>query len=144
MYKHILIPTDGSELANKAVLHGIDLAKRLSARVTALIVKEPPRSFVAEGVVVVPAAEVAEVAERHAKIVLAGVSERAATAGVKVEVMSTLSDQPWRSIIDTARTKEADLIDMASHGRRGLSAMLLGSETQKVLTHSAIPVLVYR
>ena len=144
MYKHIMIATDGSDLAAKAVTHGIAMAKALGSRVTVLTVKEPARSFVAEGVVVIPAKEVAEAAERHAETVLAAAADRASTVGVTAARMSVVSDQPWRAIIDAARAKEADLIVMASHGRRGLSAMLLGSETQKVLTHSAIPVLVYR
>ncbi len=144
MYTHILIATDGSDLAAKAVNHGIELAKTLKAKATVLTVTAPPRAFVAEGVVVVPAQEIKDATERHTKAVLAAAGERATRSGITAEATAVESDQPWRAIIDTARAKGADLIVMASHGRRGLSAMLLGSETQKVLTHSAIPVLVYR
>jgi nucleotide-binding universal stress UspA family protein len=144
MYSHILIATDGSDLAAKAVNHGIELAKALKAKATVLTVTAPARAFVAEGVVVVPTQEIKEASERHTKAVLAAAGERAKASGVTMEAVAVENDQPWRAIIDTARAKGADLIVMASHGRRGLSAVLLGSETQKVLTHSAIPILVYR
>ena len=144
MYKNILIPTDGSELSLKAVQQGIALAKLIKAKVTALTVRAPLREFVAEGVAFpVPdnykKAYVQEV-DRH----LDAARKEALAAGVTCDGLQVESDEPWKAIIATAKTQGADLIVMASHGRRGVSALVLGSETQKVLTHSDIPVLVFR
>jgi nucleotide-binding universal stress UspA family protein len=145
MYDRILIPTDGSELADKAVDQGLALAKTVGAKVTIVRATNVPAPMVYEGVVVaLPTEEIrAEIAARvaeHFKI-LAG---KAAALGVPLETVHVESDSPYVAIIDTAKEKGANLIVMASHGRRGLAAVLLGSETQKVLTHSTIPVLVCR
>ena len=145
MYDRILIPTDGGELADKAVDQGLALAKVLGAKVTILRVTVMPAPMVYEGVVVaLPTEELrAEIAARVADH-FAALKNKASALGVDVETVHLENDSPWQAIIDTAKDKAARLIVMASHGRRGLSAVLLGSETQKVLTHSTIPVLVCR
>jgi nucleotide-binding universal stress UspA family protein len=137
MYKHILLPTDGSELSKKAVKHGVALAKALKAKITAVTVSPPFRPFASESIVV---EDTSELAAQY----LAAVRKAAAAAGVVCDVMSIEADQPYQAIIAAAKKKRCDLIVMASHGRRGISAIVLGSETVKVLTHSTIPVLVCR
>ncbi len=148
MYKHILVPTDGSRLSAKAVKAAARLAKTLGAKLTGLYVIPPyvPPMY-GEAVVYVP--EVSpkrykELSEKEAKKALAAVEIEAQTAGVPCKVVSLTADQAWQGIIRTARAKKCDLIVMASHGRRGLTGLLLGSETTKVLTHSKTPVLVCR
>jgi nucleotide-binding universal stress UspA family protein len=145
MYRHLLIATDGSELADKAVHYGIALAKETGAKVTALTVSEPFHAIAVEPAMLedTPASYDARVSERAANV-LAAVAGRAKAAGVVCETVHGSDAHPYRSIIDTALSKGCDLIVMASHGRRGMSAVVLGSETVKVLTHSKIPVLVYR
>lgn len=144
MFKHILLPTDGGELSMKAIRQGLQLAKQLNAKVTTLIVRAPLREFVAEGITIpVPEEAQRDYARQIDKLLDAARTE-AATAGVACEAMQVVNDEPWRGIIDAAKSKGCDLICMSSHGRRGVSAFLLGSETQKVLTHSTVPVLVYR
>lgn len=144
MYKHILLPTDGGELSMKAVRQGLALAKQLNAKATALIVRRPLREFVAEGVTIpIPESAQQDYAAQMDKLLDAARAE-AKAAGVSSEAIQIVNDEPWRGIIETAKAKGCDLIVMASHGRRGVSAFLLGSETQKVLTHSSVPVLVYR
>lgn len=147
MYRRILVATDGSKLSGKAVRHALALAKALDARVTALYVVYPPSTAIyAEGVLYDPVSkkEHAAAAARESERVLAPVGRKAAAAGVACEVLHTVSDAPWKAILDAARTAKSDVIVMASHGRRGLSALLLGSETNKVLTHAKIPVIVVR
>lgn len=134
MHTHILIPTDGSELSAKTIEYGIALAKSVGARVTGLTVSRPlPR-----------ASGVASARERAAAGRLAQVTEAAAKARVACDVVHAQHRHPYKSIIGTANDKGCDLIVMASHGRRGISALVLGSETVKVLTHSSVPVLVFR
>ena len=128
MYRNILIATDGSELSEKAVNHGIALAKRIGAKVTVLTVVQPLHTFTAE----------------YAEKTLGAAARLAEAAGVECEGVHVKHDFPYRAIIDTAASKGCDLIVMASHGRHGISALVLGSETVKVLTHSKIPVLVHR
>jgi len=148
MYKHILVPTDGSKLSAKAIRTAARLARLSGAKLTGLCVTPPyvPPVYT-EGMmtygVTSPRAH-KELKEKEAKKALAVVDIEAQTSGVDVSRISLTADQPWRAIISTARSKKCDLIVMASHGRRGLSALLLGSETAKVLTHSKIPVLVCR
>jgi nucleotide-binding universal stress UspA family protein len=133
MHTHILIPTDGSELSGKTVEYGVALARSVGAHVTGLTVSRPlPRGTGGP-------ARLAAAAGR-----LAQITEAAAKAGIECDVVHTQHRQPYKSIIDTANNKGCDLIVMASHGRRGLSALVLGSETVKVLTHSSVPVLVFR
>jgi nucleotide-binding universal stress UspA family protein len=143
MYRHILIPTDGSELARSAVQHGLSLAKAVGAKVTALTVEA---SF---DVYTVPASRVyemsgafAEHAKAHAEKILNGVAEEARQAGVICETVQIEEDHPYEAIIETAKQRGCDLIVMASHGRSGIAAIVLGSVTTKVLTHTKIPVLV--
>jgi nucleotide-binding universal stress UspA family protein len=145
MFKHILIPTDGSELSRKAVLYGVQLAKQLGAKVTALTLTEPYRVASMDAVLVsVGEDEYEEESRRVSDQALEQVKMAADAAGVPCEAVRQVHDQPYRAIIDVAHARDCDLIVMASHGRRGVSALLLGSETVKVLTHSTIPVLVYR
>jgi nucleotide-binding universal stress UspA family protein len=145
MFKHILIPTDGSDLSRKAVLYGVQLAKSSGARVTALTVTDPYRVATMDAVLIpVDEGEYEEQSRRLADRALEQVKMAADAAGVACETIRELHDQPYRAIIDSAHALNCDVIVMASHGRRGLSALLLGSETVKVLTHSTIPVLVYR
>jgi nucleotide-binding universal stress UspA family protein len=145
MFKHILIPTDGSELSRKAVLYGVQLTKSCGAKVTGLTIAEPYR-VVATDTLLVPDAEEEydEASRRLSERALEQVKMAADAAGVACETIREVHDQPYRAIIDAAQAQSCDLIVMASHGRRGISALLLGSETVKVLTHSTIPVLVYR
>jgi nucleotide-binding universal stress UspA family protein len=145
MFKHILIPTDGSDLSRKAILYGVQLAKESDAKVTGLTVAEPYRAPAMDAVLI-PVDE--EDYEEQSRILSEKAMEQVKTAaeaaGVPCETIREVHDQPYRAIIDAAQALGCDLIVMASHGRRGISALLLGSETVKVLTHSSIPVLVYR
>jgi nucleotide-binding universal stress UspA family protein len=145
MYASILIPTDGSELAGKAVQHGIALAKRIGAKVTVLTVLPPFHTFTTDTQMLedTPAQYEARM-QKHAEKTLGTVVQAADAVGVACEAVQVEDEHPYRAIIATASTKGCDLIVMASHGRRGISALVLGSETVKVLTHSNIPVLVHR
>ena len=145
MYKHILIPTDGSELSQKAIDYGMALAKSVNAKVTVLTVSTPFHAFAVEPGLIIDTPEqyqkrIAALATKYLNVA----KEAALAAGVSCETMHVEHDQPYLAIIETAARKSCDLIVMASHGRRGISAIILGSETVKVLTHSTIPVLVFR
>jgi nucleotide-binding universal stress UspA family protein len=144
LYSNILIPTDGSELAGNAVDHGIELAKKLGAKVTILTVTVPFRLFSVEGAMTEAPPGYDTRGKEMAEKILASAAARAKSAGVPVETVQVEDDSPYQAIIDTAESKGADLIVMSSHGRRGVSALILGSETAKVLTHCKIPVLVHR
>ncbi|MCW3473215.1 universal stress protein [Limobrevibacterium gyesilva] len=145
MYKHILIPTDGSELADKAVRHGIALARSLAATVTILTASTPFRIFttVPEMLEDTPA-EYRKHMQLHVANTLGAAADIARAAGVACDTVGIEHEHPYQAIIDTATSKGCDLIVMASHGRHGMAALVLGSETMKVLTHSTIPVLVHR
>jgi nucleotide-binding universal stress UspA family protein len=144
MYKHILIATDGSELAGRAVTTGFALAKALKARVTAVTATEPWSAMVmGEPALVFPIEEYEKAAAENAGRILSGVTSSAEAAGVKCETIH-VNDFPAEGIVETAKAKGCDLIVMASHGRRGLSKLLLGSQTTRVLTLSTVPVLVCR
>ena len=145
MYTNILIPTDGSELAGKAVQHGIGLAKRIGAKVTALTVLPPFHTFTTDTQMIedTPALYEARMNE-HAVKTLGAVVSAAQAAGVVCETVQVQQEHPYQAIINTAESHDCDLIVMASHGRHGISAIVLGSETVKVLTHCKIPVLVHR
>jgi nucleotide-binding universal stress UspA family protein len=145
VYDHILIPTDGSPLSAEAIEQGVQFASEKGAKVSFLTVTEPFHVFSlhVDQVEDTPA-EYSRHSQERAKRALAEASGVAQAAGVACEVIHTEDNQPYRAIIRTAEERGCDLIAMASHGRRGLSALVLGSETLKVLTHSAIPVLVYR
>jgi nucleotide-binding universal stress UspA family protein len=145
MYTNILIPTDGSELAGKAVEHGIALAQRIGAKVIALTVLPPFHMFTTDTAMIedTPAQYQARM-QKHAEKTLGAVANVAQAAGVSCEAVHVEHEHPYRAILDIAMSKGCDLIVMASHGRRGISAIILGGETAKVLTHSKIPVLVHR
>lgn len=145
MYKHILLPTDGSELSMKASDHGITLAKTVGATITALIVSKPFRSLVVEPDFVIAAPDqynklIADRTEKYLDIVRNAATE----LGIPFNGLRIEHDHPYEAIIDTATKNSCDLIIMASHGLSGVSPVMLGSETLKVLTQSKIPVLVYR
>jgi nucleotide-binding universal stress UspA family protein len=145
MYKCILLPTDGTEFCESAIRHGVELAKLVHARVVGLTVMPAlhspvPLSFIPKNLAGVLHSEIVKLADEK----LASIKKIAGEAGVQVELLRGSSDHPWQEIVRVAKEKECDLIVMASHGRRGVSAVVLGSETQKVLTHSSIPVLVVR
>ena len=144
MFKRILVPTDGSDLSNKAIAAAIDLAKTLKATVVGMTTLEP---YSYSNLSEYRPETLDDYEERMDKVGaerLAKLADAAAQAGVPVETLTVKSFSPYEAIIDTAKGKGCDLIIMASHGRRGLNAVLLGSETQKVLTHTSIPVMVYR
>jgi nucleotide-binding universal stress UspA family protein len=145
MYTNILMPTDGSELAAKAIRHGIALAKRIGAKVTALTVIPPFHTFTTDTQMIedTPAQYKARMQE-HAEKTLGAVVNAAQAAAVSCEAVHVEHEHPYQAIIDIADLKDCDLIVMASHGRHGISAIVLGSETVKVLTHCKIPVLVHR
>lgn len=144
MYSRILIPTDGSELSDKALEAGAEFAKSLGASIVAITVIEPysysnlseyrPESIDQYD------SRVKEVAQERLEVARETIERK----GVSCEVVAFKSFSPAEAIIDAATEYSCDLIFMASHGRQGLAAVLLGSETQKVLTHSKIPVMVYR
>jgi nucleotide-binding universal stress UspA family protein len=145
MYKRILLPTDGSELSQRAIMHGIAMAKAIGASVLGVTVTRPWH------VVTADPTELSETEEGYVKRTkaiaadrLARVQQAARESGVACDVTACSADHPYEAIIDTALNKHCDLIVMASHGRSGIKALVLGSETQKVLTHSKIPVLVHR
>ena len=150
MFKHILIPTDGSDLSTNAVRQGLALAKSINASVTCLYVL--PHLHMIQNPDEGSRAELNRLgeelnkpkAEEHARKVLEPLERLAANEGVKCATTHTTSNIPYQAIIDTAHKLKCDLILMASHGRSGLQAVLLGSETTKVLTHSKLPVLVVR
>lgn len=144
LYKHILLPTDGSELSKAAMRHGIALAKAIGAKVSALVVSTPLASLVVDPAAASAALEQYKVlvATQTAKY-LDSIRNEAAEAGVACSALCVEHDKPYEAIVDTAKNNGCDLVVMASHGLRGVSA-ILGSETLKVLTHSAVPILVYR
>ena len=145
MYKNILIATDGSDLATKAVEQGVLFAKKIGAKITAVTVTEPFHMLSAKpSQLEYTPIEYKKHAESHAHKVLGVVSDAAKIAGVVCDTLHVEHEQVYQAIIEAAEARRCDLIVMASHGRRGVSAVVLGSETVKVLTHSKIPVLVYR
>lgn len=147
MYKHILIPTDGSQLSEKAVAAGIEFARFIHARVTGFTAvpeyRVPSEAELMSKHAISPT-DYERDAKKQAEITLQPIADRARAAGVEYDAEFTQSDRPHEAIIRAARNRGCDLIFMASHGRRGLSALVHGSETQGVLTHSTIPTLVYR
>lgn len=148
MFKHILLPTDGSKLSDHAVKSGIEFAKSVKAKVTVVHVVPEFQMVADEGFVAPMSAQFKERFEKESRVraqkVLDKVEKMAKTAGLEYSGVIVSSDFPYQQIIHIAQKRKCDLIMMASHGRRGLSGLLLGSETAKVLTHSKIPVLVVR
>src|SRR6185503_11445687 len=144
MFKRILVPTDGSDITAKAVDTSIALAKSVGAKLYTISVKEPfPYSAISE-MQPTPPQEFFDAQERIASQRVQAVVKQCEAAGVPCNAHTVEALHPWEAIIDHAKRTECDLLVMASHGRRGVSALLLGSETQKVLTHSKVPVLVVR
>jgi nucleotide-binding universal stress UspA family protein len=145
MYNHILIPTDGSPLSSTAVEKALAFAGEAGAKATVLTVVEPFHVFsISTNQLEKMRVEYERSAREHAANILAQAQFRAKEHGVPCEVIVIESGRPYQTIIDTAAERGCDLIAMASHGRGGVAALVLGSETLKVLTHSAVPVLVFR
>ena len=149
MYTNLLVPTDGSWLSDKAVTHALALAKALKARIAVLYatpVFTPEPLFDGSSALQgrMSKAEYAAETARGAEVVLKAAAKKAAAAKVACTTLHVVADAPWEAIIAAAKKQKCDMIVMASHGRRGVSALLLGSEAQKVLTHSKVPVLVVR
>ena len=144
MYKRILVPTDGSDITAKAVDTAIALAKLSGASLATLCVKEPfPYSAISE-MQPVPPQEFYDAQERIAADRVQAVMAAASAAGVDCNGSTVEALHPWEAILDLAKQQACDLIVMASHGRRGMAALLIGSETSRVLTHSPLPVLVVK
>jgi nucleotide-binding universal stress UspA family protein len=144
MFTRILVPTDGSDLSIKAARSAVEMAQRLNARIVGMTVVEPYAYTTLSEYRPEPAGEYEQRVEVIARERLAPIESGARAVNVPVETIVARSFSPFEAIIDTAKRRQCDVIFMASHGRKGLSAILLGSETQKVLTHSNIPVMVYR
>lgn len=145
MFKHILLPTDGSPLSEVAVKKGMQFARSVGAQVTGLYVIDPFHLFSTEDEMLSDSKERYEQDSRaQARSSLSVVYAAAKENGVSCDCISETNSHPYAVIVETAEKRSCDLIMMASHGRRGVQALLLGSETTKVLTHSKIPVLVLR
>ena len=145
MFKTILVPTDGSSLSDKAITAAIEFAKINGSKVIGLSVAEPyPFSPLAEGTVVTESVTYEQKMQEMAQLHAQKIADLALTSNVQFETATALSFSPYEEIIKTAKKFNCDVIFMASHGRKGLNKLFLGSETQKVLAHSTIPVLVFR
>ena len=142
MYKNILIATDGSDLSKEAVAHGLALAKAVVARVTIVTAHSPLYSQMSLVEKDLPAIERHELGQARAR--LETIVDTATVMKLVCDPVLVTGKFPYEGIVETANAKGCDLIVMASHGWRGISAVLLGSEAQKVLTHSKIPVLIHR
>ena len=144
MFRRILVPTDGSDITAKATQMAIALAKLHGAALCAISVKEPfPYSAISE-MQPVPPQEFYDAQERIAEARVKTVVDAAAAAGVQCSGHTVEALHAWEAILDHAKSQQCDLVVMASHGRRGVAALLLGSETSRVLTHSEVPVLVVK
>ena len=145
MFKHLLLPTDGSALSRAAIERGLQLAKSLQAQITGLYVMPQFHVLAYQAEMLADTEQqFAADCKAHAGRYLAVVDQGAHAMGVACNTVAATSDHPFEAIIQTARDQGCDLIVMASHGRRGVRGLLLGSETHKVLTHSTMPVLVFR
>lgn len=147
MFKHLLVPTDGSNLSESTVQRAISFAKDAGARITFFYAQPDfPMPIYGEGALIDPTTpeQFARASAQEADVILSRARSAAEEQGVPVGTDTAVNEVPYEAIIDAAGRHGCDLIFMASHGRRGLASLLLGSETQKVLTHSSIPVLVYR
>lgn len=147
MFKHILVPTDGSDLSKRAAAAAIEQARATGAKLTVLHAMPPATPLVFGELLPVaymPPDEHERLVNKAADIYLADIKAQAEAAGVECHTVKTTSDFPAEVIVDTAKKRHCDAIWMASHGRRGIAAVLLGSETQKVLAHAGVPVIVFR
>lgn len=147
MYKHILIPTDGSKLSSRAIQHALAIAKSMGSRVTGLFVAPAPTPLLFKGLVPVRHLQPdqhAALSDKAAARYLGEIETAAQAAGVRCECLSVEDEYPADTIVRVAVKRKCDLIVMASHGRRGIAGVLLGSETQKVLLQAKMPVLVCR
>lgn len=145
MFKHILVPTDGSDLSQSSAKKAVAFAKAIGARVTVITVTAPWSSIaVGEVAIVLSETDYEARAESNAFAYLNAVTDAAKAAGVPRNAIHVHHIRPDEAIIDTAKTEHCDLIMLGSHGRRGVSRMLLGSEATRILSHSPVPVLVLR
>jgi len=147
MFKHVLVPTDGSELSEATVNRAISFAQDAGARITFFYAQPDfPMPIYGEGALIDPTTpeQFAQSAAQEATRILDSAKGKADAVGVVCDTDTQINEIPYEAIIDAAERHGCDLIFMASHGRRGLASLLLGSETQKVLTHTRVPVLVYR
>ena len=144
MMKNILLPTDGTPFCEKAIRYGVALAKASGASVTGVTVTAPMRKSISEGLSDTIREAIAANRKLEVDAALATVTRIASDSGVACSTIAMEDEHVYQGIIDAAKAKGCDLIVMASHGRRGLAAVVVGSETQKVLTHSTVPVLVCR
>ena len=147
MFKHLLVPTDGSPLSQDAVARAVSFAREAGARITFFYAEpEAPAAYLGLGAISNPHLSQAlhERLDSAAREILNAARQVAQAAGVDCQLLALVGDRPYELIVQAAESSGCDLIFMASHGRRGVTALLLGSETQQVLTHSKIPVLVYR
>jgi nucleotide-binding universal stress UspA family protein len=145
MYKRILLPTDGSEASQRAILAGVDFARSVGAEVIVMTATPEFHTFTTDADMLEQTQQdYAEASRARGQRMLDEVAAVARNAGVTCTCIAVASDSPYEAIISAARDHQCDLIVMASHGRRGIKGLLLGSETQKVLVHSAIPVMVHR
>ena len=147
MFKHILVPTDGSPLSEGTVSRAVLFAKDAGARITFFYAQPDfPMPIYGEGALIDPTTpeQFSKAAADEAKRILDAAKSIADSAGVNSDTDTVVNEVPYEAVIDAAERHGCDLIFMASHGRRGIAGLLLGSETQKVLTHTSIPVLVYR
>jgi nucleotide-binding universal stress UspA family protein len=143
MYKHILIATDGSDLATKAAEQGLALGKALAAQVTVVFVTapwSPPGDYS----VILPIEDYENACADDASKILADVGQTAQRIGVACDTLHVKDRFAAEGIVETAQARGCDLIVMASHGRRGLTRLLLGSQANKVVTYSTVPVLICR
>jgi len=147
MFKHFLVPTDGSDLSKRAAAAAVEQARATGARLTVLHAMPPATPLVFGELLPVaymPPDEHERLVNKAADIYLADIEAQAQAAGVECDTVKVTSDFPAEAIIDAAKQRQCDVIWMASHGRRGMAAVLLGSETQKVLAHAELPVVVFR
>lgn len=147
MFKHLLVPTDGSELSESTVRRAVSFAKDAGAKITFFYAQPDfPMPIYGEGALIDPTTpeQFARASALEAEEILSRAKAAAEAEGVMVATDTTVNEVPYEAIIDAAGRHGCDLIFMASHGRRGIASLLLGSETNKVLTHSTVPVLVYR
>lgn len=149
MFKHLLVATDGSKLSGKAVAHALAISRALGAKLTAFYASpDYPSPMYSEASmymsIPVRRKEYAALCNKRADSIMDPIAARAKSAGLEFNAVHSIAAVPWEAILAAAKRNKCDAIVMASHGRRGVSALLLGSETQKVLTHTKLPVIVIR